>query len=130
MVILTVICAIFYTILQYYAASVLGETNNIALIERVMALRMLFSGLFCVLLGFMGVKLTGHVWPAVLVHTAAVLVLLLLDIPWNTIVQDWEITALILAAVAALTGVAGGITLTVVWLRIKYPSHRKRRRSV
>ncbi len=130
MVILTVICVIFYTVLQYYATSVLGETSNAALIERVMALRMLFSGLFCLLLGFMGVKLTGHVWPAVLVHTAAVLLLLLLDIPWNTMVQEWEITALILAAVAALTGVAGGITLALVWLRIKYPSPRRHGRRM
>ncbi len=127
MVILLVLCAIFYVMLHYYAISTLEGVTSVAVMEKVMALRMIFSGAFCMLLGYMGVKLTGHVWPAMLVHTSVVLGLLLVDIPVMQMVQNWQLTLLILASVASLTGVAGGLTLGIFWLRMKYP--RKRRRS-
>ncbi len=128
MVILGVLCAIFYSALYYYGSSVLDGTTNIALIERVMALRMTFSGAFCVLLGYIGVKLTGHVWPAMVVHTLAVSGLLLMDVSFASMVQNWDITLLILSGVAALTGVAGGLSLALLWLRMKYPRIQRRRR--
>ncbi len=125
MVILLVVSAIFYTAMQYYAGHALEGKPTMALIERVMALRMFFSGIFCMLLGYMGVKLTGHVWPAMVAHSVVVIGLLLIDIPLEQMVQNWEITLLIVAGVAALTGVAGGISLGIFWLRMKYPRRRR-----
>ncbi len=121
MTILLALSGIFYTVMHFYASGVLAGTSSVPLLEKVLALRMIFSGVFCVMLGYLGVKLTGHVWPAMVVHTGVVAALLLLDIPLEQVVQHWDISVLVLASVASLTGVAGGLTLGLFWLRMKYP---------
>ncbi len=128
MTILLVLSGVFYTVMHFYATGAMSDEATLtpALMERVLALRMVFSGAFCMLLGYMGVKLTGHVWPAMLVHTLAVAVLLLVDLPLEQVLQDWDISLLILASVASLTGVAGGLSLGILWLRMKFPRMRRR----
>ncbi len=121
MTILLALSGIFYTVMHFYAASALEGNPSSALVEKILSLRMLFSGVFCIMLGYLGVKLSGHVWPAVVVHTGVVAALLLFDIPLEQVVQHWDITLLVLASVASLTGVAGGFTLVLFWLRMKYP---------
>ncbi len=116
---------IFYGALHYYASHALEQVEqtqkmSIVLFDRILALRMFLSGLFALLIGYIGVKLTGHVWPAMLVHTITVAGLLLIDLPFKTIVQHYDITFLILSAVAAITGIAGGITLGIFWLRMRF----------
>ncbi len=129
MTILLALSAIFYTVMHFYASSALEESASLSagLVEHVLALRMLMSGVFCMLLGYMGVKLTGHVWPAMVAHTLVVAVLLVVDLPLEQVLHDWDISLLILAAVASLTGVAGGLSLGILWLRMKFPSSSKSR---
>ncbi len=124
MTLLLALSAIFYTAMHFYANSALDGQVTAVLIERVFALRMLFSAIFCFLLGYMGVKLTGHVWPAMVAHAVAVTALLLVDLSLEQIMQEWEISLLIIASVASLTGVAGGLSLGLLWLRMKYPRKR------
>ncbi len=125
--ILTMLSCIFYAALHYYATSALENAPQVtvAFLDKIVTLRMFFSGLFCLLLGYLGVKLSGHIWPAMLVHTLVVFGLLVWDLPLAQMWQHWEITLLILAAVAALTGIASALTLGLFWLKMKFP--RKRR---
>ncbi len=116
---------IFYGALHYYASHALEQAEqtqkmNVVLFDRILALRMFLSGLFALLIGYIGVKLTGHVWPAMLVHTITVAGLLLIDLPFKIIIQHYDITFLILSAVAAATGISGGITLGIFWLRTRF----------
>ncbi len=128
MTVLFVLSAIFYTVMHFYAANILQDSAQVtaAMVEHVLSLRMLFSGVFCVLLGYMGVKLTGHVWPAMVVHTCAVAVMLCIDLPLEQVLGHWDISLLILITVASLTGVAGGLALGLMWLRMKFPRGRSR----
>ncbi len=125
--ILCMLSAIFYTILHFYAVNALQDAPQVtvALVDKIASLRMLFSGLFCVFLGYIGVRLSGHIWPAMLVHTVVVFVLLALDLSLSQMWQHWQITLLILAAVAAITGLASTLTLGLFWFKMKFP--RKRR---
>ncbi len=121
-VILFVICAIFYTALHFYASSAMDQANltqkmSVALLDKILALRMLLCGIFCLLIGYMGVKLTGHILPATIAHTCTVAALLLVDLSFNTTITHYDITLLILGCVAAVTALAGAATLAFFWLR-------------
>ncbi len=128
---LVLLCVIFYAALQYYTHNTLNSVGqvSVALLDKLLALRMFLSGLFCLLLGYMGVKLSGQVWPAVLIHCLVVIAILCIDLSPAQIIAHWDITLLILSAVAALTGVAGGLTLGLFWLRMRYPAFFWRKKS-
>ncbi len=125
--ILSMLCIIFYSAMHYYSVSALEDAPqvNIALVNELVNIRMFSSACFCVLLGYLGVKLSGHVWPAMLVHTLAVTVLLIIDLSLQEILKEWQITLLILASVASLTGLTSAFTLFIFWMKIRLP-HRKK----
>ncbi len=132
--ILFILSIIFYSALQYYASTALSEAEqagkvSVALHDRLLALRMMLSGIFCLLMGYMGVKLTGHIWPAVLVHSLVVAGLLVIDLPLTIIISNYDITLLILGAVAGITGLAGALTLGILWLSSRHPKFFRRKKK-
>ncbi len=125
--ILSMLCIIFYSAMHYYALSALEDVPQVsmALVNELVNLRMLSSACFCVLLGYIGVKLSGHVWPAMLVHTLTVIVLLSIDFSFQEIMKDWQITLFIVASVASLTGLASTFTLFIFWIKRRFPRRKK-----
>ncbi len=129
--ILFIMSAIFYTAIHFYTNYAIQNAGTqtpevlASFLERLLALRMILSGCFCILIGFISVKLSGHVWPGVLIHTLVVLIIMLLDLPLEQMLTHWDITLLILATVTSITGVSGGLTLAFFWLRMKYPRRRR-----
>ncbi len=118
-IILFVLCLIFYSALNYYADVALEGTKTIILVRRVLLLRLIFSVTFALLLGFIGVKISGHVWPATLVHAVVVTGMLLFDLSLNELRADWMLIVLIVGTVASITALGGGLTLAYYWLRTR-----------
>lgn len=122
---MSLLCALFYAAMNYYAGNVLdnigdlqtlsavGQQMGLAAYQRVMAVRALFSVLFCVLLGVLGWRVTGRLWPAALVHTAGVLIMLWEAIPQDMLLENWWL-ALCIAAVVGLITLGG-----TAWGRMK-----------
>lgn len=110
---LSLLCALFYAALNYYAGNALnsiaevqaltanGQQLSFAAMQRLLALRALFSLLFCLLLGVFGTRITGKIWTGALVHAAAVLIMLWQDVPQELLLAHWQL-ALGLAAVVGL----------------------------
>ncbi len=111
---------VFYVAMHYFSQGALDKAQTEQALFQIMFLRAAFSILFAMLLGFMGVKMTGHVWPAILVHCILVLGILTIDMSIAELVQDWEITLLIVATVGSITGIAGGLTLGIMWFRQRF----------
>ncbi len=127
-IVLGALCLVFYTAMHFYAQSAMEAAQGEEAVYHVLQLRVIFSLLFSVLLGFLGVKMSGHVWPAMLAHTLVVALMLLLDIPWEQLTAHWDITLLILGLIAGVTGVASGITLGIFWLLHRYQFRKPRKK--
>ena len=112
---LGILCALFYTALDYYAATALrnvsdmqglsaqGPQLGVAAFKRLLALRLIFTLFFCWLLGVVGWRITGTVWAAACVHAAAVLVMLWLSVPTATLLASWYLGLLLALVVGVLT---------------------------
>lgn len=115
---LSLLCALFYAAMNYYAGNALdsidglqtlsasGQQLGLAVYQRVLAVRALFSVLFCVLLGVLGWRVTGKLWPAAAVHAVAVIVMLWQAIPQEELLENWWL-ALGIAAMVGLFTLAG-----------------------
>ncbi len=127
--ILAALCGIFYTVLYFYTQSALEDAQTKGAVQYILQLRATFSFFFSLLLGFVGVKLSGHILPAMLVHTVIVATMLLIDVSWQQLVAEWELSLLILATIAGITGVASAVTLCIFWLMHRYQfSFRRKKR--
>ncbi len=118
-IILFALCLIFYTFMHFYSATALEGVNNIEIFRKIILLRTIFSFIFAVLLGFIGVKITGHIWPAALVHAITVGIMLSMDLSLAEISQDWMLVLIIVSIVASITALGGGLTLAYYWLRTR-----------
>ncbi len=118
-IILFLLCLIFYSVLHFYASNAMEGTKTIIVLRRVMLLRTIFSFVFAALLGFIGVKITGHVWPAAIVHALVVAGMLSMDLSMAEITKDWMLVLMIVAIVASITALGGGLTLAYYWFRTR-----------
>lgn len=112
------LCLCFYSVLYLCTG---GAAQTLASPTRVL-LSAGFCLLFCLLLGGLGLRVTGRYWPAPVLHTAVAALLLGRDVPLAALQQDWDIALMLLATVYATTLLgAGGGRLTQ---RGKAPKHR------
>ncbi len=118
-IVLFALCTIFYVAMDYYSSSVLDGAKNMMVIRDVMRLRIIFSVGFAILLGFMGFKITGHVWPAALVHGLVVACMLVIDLSLNELLADWMLALWLIAIPASITALSGGLALGYYWIRSK-----------
>ncbi len=118
-IILFILCFIFYGALHFYASNAMDGVKTIEVVRRVMLLRTIFSFVFAALLGFIGVKMTGQVWPATLVHAFVVAIMLSLDLSITEMMQDWMLVLIIVGIVASITALGGGLTLAYYWFRMR-----------
>ncbi len=128
-IVLVALCLIFYTAMHFYAKSALEGVHTEDAVYHILQLRVIFSLFFSLLLGFLGVKMSGHVWPAMLAHTLVVALMLLIDIPWQQLTTHWDITFLILALIAGVTGAASALTYGIFWLLHRYQFRRPPKRT-
>ncbi len=116
-IILFFLCFIFYTAMHYYSTSALEGVKTIHIVRNVMLLRTIFCVAFAIFLGFIGVKMTGHTWPAALVHGVAVMSMLAMDFSLKELLADWMLVLIIVSVTSSITALAGGLTLGYYWLR-------------
>ncbi len=116
-IILFLLCIIFYAAMDYYSNNALELAKTLPVLRKVMLLRIIFSVAFATLLGFIGVKITGHTWPAALVHAVVVASMLLMDFSIQELLADWMLALLLIGGTASITALAGGLTLSYYWLR-------------
>lgn len=117
---LGLLCALFYAALNYYSGNAAnaiedlqmvpaaGQRLSEAALGRLLALRALFTLLFCLLLGFMGYRATRRLWPAAAVHTGAVVFMLWQDVPQALLLDNVPLVLALAGAVALLT-LAGSV---------------------
>ncbi len=118
-IILFLLCLVFYTAMHYYSSSVLDGVKSIELVRKVMFLRLIFSVSFAILLGVIGVKLSGHIWPAALVHGAVVAGMLIMDFSLKELMADWILVLMLVGTVASISALSGALMLGYYWLRSK-----------
>ena len=112
---LGLLCALFYAALNYYSGNALSSIDDIQLLpvdgprmsaaalQRLLALRAAFTVLFCLLLGFMGHRVTGKLWPAPLVHAVAAGIMLWQEVPQAILLDNIPLALGLMAVVGVLT---------------------------
>ena len=90
--------------------------------QRLLVLRAGFTLLFCLLLGIFGLRVTGRVWAAALVHGAGVAFMLAQDVPAALLLAHWPVAVGIVLLVALLT-------LAASWGARVLAQRKKRRRG-
>ncbi len=105
--------------MHYYSNSALEGVVSIHIVRNVVLLRMIFNISFAILLGVIGFKIAGRVWPAAFVHGIVVIAMLIIDTSIKEILNDWMLAVLIAGTTASITALAGGLTLAYYWFRMK-----------
>ncbi len=118
-IILFILCLIFYAFMHFYSTNAFEGVQTIEIVRRIILLRTVFSFIFALLLGYIGVKMTGHIWPATLVHAVVVTGMLSIDLSLAEITQDWMLVFIIVGIVASVTALGGGLTLAYYWFRTR-----------
>lgn len=113
---LGIMCLIFYAALDYYAGGALNTIHSPSGFERIMVLRAGFSVLFSVLLGVVGAKITGKIWPATMVHLVAVSFMLCMDMGIEQMLADWDISLILLGGMGTITALASAGSLFSRWV--------------
>ncbi len=117
--VLFLLCAVFYTFVHFSAAAAIDKATNIQMLEQITLLRLGASAVFALFLGFVGVKISGRLWPPIFVHSAVVSAMLALDVPFEQLMHNWQITFFIVGLMASLTGVSGGAYLFFLWYKLR-----------